>query len=335
MRRRQFITLLAGAAAAPLILRSRPVLAQSSDRIRRIGVLIPSAESDVQAQDEVKAFRDALQPLGWVQGGAARFEIHWAGGELDRIQAHAKELVALRPDAILVRATPATAAVLRETRSVPVVFVNVSDPVGAGFASSIARPGGNATGFTQVQASLGGKWVEVLKEINPRIAGIAAMFGAKTSPEGGAFYLRLIQNAARSVAVETIAAPVQDAADIERAVEKVAREPNVGMIVMPDVTTTSNFALIVSLAARYRIPTIYSYRYMAAGGGLASYGHDVTDAYRQAAKYVDRILRGEKASDLPVQAPAKFELAINLKTAKALGLELSPMLLGRADDVYD
>jgi putative ABC transport system substrate-binding protein len=327
--------LLGGAALAPAILQSRPALAQSFERIRRIGVLVPSAENDVQAQGEVQAFRDALQPLGWVQGGTARFEIRWAGGEIGQIQAHAKQLVALQPDVILARTTPVTAAVLRETRTVPVVFVNVSDPVGAGFAASIARPGGNATGFTQVEASLGGKWVEVLKEINPRTARIAALFGAKTSPEGGAFYLRLIQNAGRSVALETFAAPVQDTADIEDAVEKVAREPNVGMIVMPDVTTTSNSALIVSLAARYRIPTIYSYRYIAAGGGLASYGLDVTDSYRQAAKYVDRILRGEKAGDLPVQAPVKFELAINLKTAKALGLELPPMLLGRADDVFD
>jgi putative tryptophan/tyrosine transport system substrate-binding protein len=335
MRRRQFVTLLGGAALAPAGLWLRPLMAQQADRVRRVGVLMPSTETDAQAQAEVRVFRDEFQKLGWTDGKNVRIELRWAGGEMSQIRTHGKELVALQPDVIVGRSTPVTTALMQESRTIPIVFLNVSDPVGSGIAASMARPGGNATGFTNVEASLGGKWVEVLKEINPRIARVAALFGARTSPEGGAFYLRLIENAARSIAVETIAAPVQETADIERTVERLAREPNVGMIVMPDVTTTSRYQLIVSLAARHGVPAIYSYRHIVAGGGLASYGLDVTDAYRQAARYADRILRGEKPSELPVQGPVKFELAINLKTAKSLGLEPPPMLLGRADDVID
>jgi putative ABC transport system substrate-binding protein len=335
MRRRQFITLLGGAALAPAVLWPRPMLAQQSARVRRIGVLIPLPESDAQARAEVAGFREALQTLGWAEGSAARFEIRWAGGEIDKIRGYAKELVALQPDVVLARTTPVTAALLKETRTIPVVFVNVSDPVGAGFAASMARPGGNATGFTNVEASLGGKWVEVIKEINPRVARIAIMFSPKTSPEGGAFYLRLIQDAARTIGVETVATPVDDAAAIEGAFVALAREPNVGLIVQPDVTTTTHRARIIALAAKHRVPAVYPFRFFTMEGGLVSYGIDVIDVYKRAAKYVDRILRGEKAGELAAQAPLKFELAINLKTAKALGIEIQPMLLGRADDVFD
>ena len=236
---------------------------------------------------------------------------------------------------ILARTTPVTAAVLQETRTIPIVFVGASDPVGAGFATSVARPGGNATGFTNVEASMGGKWVEVLKEINPRITKIAVMFNPKTSPGGGSYYLRLVQEAARSIAVETITAPVQDAAEIERTIEAFAREPNRGLLVQPDVTTHSNRTLIISLAAKHRLPAVYTFPFYVSEGGLASYGVDVVDLYRRAAVYVDRILRGEKPAELAVQGPIKFELSINLKTAQALGLTVPPTLLARADEVIE
>lgn len=335
MSRRRFIKLLGGAALAPAILQPLPLLAQSSERVRRIGVLIPYAESDAQAQAEVAAFREKLQQLGWADGRTARIDIRWAAGEVGRMQAYAKELVALKPDVMLSRTTPATAALLKETRAMPIVFVGVSDPVGPGFAASMARPGGNATGFTNVEASLGGKWVEVLREINPRITRIAVLFSPKTSPEGGAFYLRLIQSAARTVGVEIVATPADDAAAIESALAGLVREPNIGLIVQPDVTTTAHRAQIIALAGKHGLPAVYPFRFFTTDGGLASYGIDPIDVYRQAAIYVDRILRGEKPSELPVQAPLKFELAINLKAAKALGIVLSPMLLGRADDVID
>jgi putative ABC transport system substrate-binding protein len=331
MRRREFITLISGAVAAlPLTAR-----AQQAAGERRIGVLVPLAESDAQAQAEVMAFRERLQQLGWTEGRNARIDKRWAAGDIGRIQTYAKELVALQPDVILARTTPVTAALLHETRTIPIVFVGASDPVGDGFAASMARPGGNATGFTNVEASMGGKWVEVLKEINPRLARIAVMFNPKTSPGGGSYYLQLVQDAARSITVEAIATPVHDAAEIERAIEAFASEPNRGLLVQPDVTTHSNRALIISLAAKHRLPTVYTFPFYVAEGGLASYGVDLVDVYRQAATYVDRILRGEKAGELAVQGPTKFELSINLKTAKALGLAIPPSLLTRADKVIE
>ena len=329
MRRREFITLIGGAAAA------WPLAARAQQPMRRIGALTPFAEGDAVAQADVTAFRERLQQLGWTDGRNVRVDYRWAAGEVGRIRTYAKELVALQPDVILARTTPVTAALLQETRTIPIVFVGVSDPVGAGFAASIARPGGSATGFTNVEASLGGKWVEVLKEIYPRIARIAVMFDPRTSPGDGSFYLRLVENAARSIAVETIATPVHDAAEIERAIAAFAREPDGGLLVQPDVTMHSNRALIIAQAARHRLPAVSAFQFYVAEGGLASYGIDVVDLYRRAATYVDRILRGEKPGELAVQAPVKFELAINLKTAKALGLEMPPMLLGRADEVIE
>jgi putative ABC transport system substrate-binding protein len=331
MRRREFITLLGGAAAGwPL---AAP--AQQAERMRRIGVLIPLAENDTEGQAEVTAFRERLRRLGWINGRSARIEIRWAAGDVGRIRTYAKELVALRPDVILARTTPVTAALLQETHTIPIVFVGPSDPVGAGFAASMARPGGNATGFTNVEASLGGKWVELLKEINPRIARIAVMFDPKTSPGGGSFYLRLIQDAARSITVEMIAMPVHDAAEIEHAIQTVAREPDGSLLVQPDVTTHNNRALIISLAARHRLPAVYAYPFYVTEGGLAAYGVDVVDLYRRAAAYVDRILRGESPDQLAVQAPIKFDLAINLKTAEAIGVTVPSELIARADAVIE
>jgi putative ABC transport system substrate-binding protein len=330
MKRRTFLAFLSCAVSAP----PRVSLAQPS-QVRHIGVLVPYVESDLEAQAEVAALKKGLQQLGWTDGTNARIDVRWATGDLGRIRLAAKALVAAKPDVILCRATPVTRALQQETTTIPIVFVNVSDPVGSGFAASVARPGGNLTGFTNVEASLGGKWVEVLKEINPRIARIAVVFDPRTSPGGGSFYMRLIQDAARSIKAEVAAAPFHDAADIARAMESFARSPNGGVVVLPD-TATSNFRkTIIEQVAHWRLPAIYPYRFFAAEGGLASYGIDVVDAYRQAASYVDRILRGEKPAELPVQGPVKFELAVNAKTAKALGLELSPMLLGRADDVIE
>ena len=330
MRRRTFLALLSGPRW-----RRRGHRSRRRQRVRHIGVLLPYVESDLEAQAEVAGFKRGLQQLGWTDGGNARIDIRWATGGLERIRTSAKALVADKPDVILCRATPVTHALQTETTSIPIVFVNVSDPVGSGFAASIARPGGNITGFTNVEASLGGKWVEVLKEINPRIARIAVVFDPRTSPGGGSFYMRLIQDVARSVAVEVVAAPFHDDADIQRNMESFARTPNGGVVVLPDTATNNYRKSIIDQVARSRLPAVYPYRFFAEEGGLASYGIDVVDAYRQAASYVDRILRGEKPGELPVQGPVKFELAINLKTAKALGLTIPPMLLGRADDVIE
>jgi putative ABC transport system substrate-binding protein len=224
-----------------------------------------------------------MHQIGWVIGGNARIENRWATGEVERIRAAAKELVALAPDIILARTTPVTAALLQETRTIPIVFVNVSDPVGSGFAANLARPGGNATGFTNVQASLGGKWVEVLKALNPRVTRVAVMFDPKTSPGGGSFYLRLVEDAARSISLQTLAIPIQDAVELERAIEVFTQVPDGGLLVQPDVTTTNHRALIISLAARYRLPAVYPFRFFAAEGGLASYGINNMEVYRRAA----------------------------------------------------
>jgi ABC-type uncharacterized transport system substrate-binding protein len=331
MRRREFITLLGGVAAAwPLAAR-----AQQPERMRRIGVLIPFAESDAEAQAQVTAFREGLQQLGWTASGNVQFEYRWAAGEVGQIRTFAKELVELQPDVVLARTTPVTAALLSETRTIPITFVVVSDPVGDGFVASLSRPGGNVTGFTNVEETLGGKWLELLKGIAPGVARVAVMFNPKTSPGGGSYYMRLIKDAAESIAVKMIATPVQNAAEIERAIDAFTREPNGSLLVLPDVTTAVHRELIVALAVRHRLPAVYSNRYFVASGGLVSYGVDIVDLYRRAASYVDRILKGAKPSDLPVQAPTKFELVVNLKAAKAIGLTIPESFLLRADEVID
>jgi putative ABC transport system substrate-binding protein len=330
MRRRELIGLIGAATAWPLMAR-----AQQVQQARRIGILLPSSESDAQAKAEVTAFQRALQALGWTDGGTAQFQIRWAGGQLGQISRYAKELVAWQPDVILARTSPVTAALLKETRTIPIVFVNISDPVGAGFAVSIARPGGNATGFTNVEQSLAGKWVELLREVDPTVARIAVLFDPKTAPEAGAFYMRLIEDAVRSVGAEAITTPIENATAIDRAFDGLRNVPNVGLIVQPDLTTTANRAQILASAAKHRFPAIYPFSFFTREGGLASYGIDVTDGYKRAAAYTDRILRGEKPGELAVQAPIKFELFVNLKTARALGLQLPAILLARADEVIE
>jgi putative ABC transport system substrate-binding protein len=329
MRRRDFITLIGGAAASwPLAGR-----AQQLDR-RRIGILMGWAEIDSEAQSWLAAFREELQKLGWTEGRNIEMEIRWAAGDVESMKRFAKELVALQPDLIVTGSTPATAAMLQQTRTIPVIFVLVGDPVGSGFVTSLARPGGNATGFTPIEESLGGKWVEVLRDIAPRVSRVALVFNPPTATfvKG---YLNTFSAAAASLGVETIVAPVNVMPELESLFTTEAREPNSGFVVIPDAFTITHRAEIISLAARWRIPAIYWSRSFTEIGGLISYGPYLPDEYRRAAPYVDRILKGAKPSELPVQAPTKFELVINLKTAKALGLAVPLFLQQNADDVIE
>jgi putative ABC transport system substrate-binding protein len=328
VRRREFITLLGGAAATwPLAAR-----AQQPERVRRIGVLIALAESDKEAQSWVATFREELRKLGWTEGRNIKIDTRWAIADVESMKRFAKELVALQPDFILTSSTPATAAMLQYTRTIPIIFVLVADPVGSGFVASLPRPGGNATGFTPIEGSLGGKWVELLKEIAPQIARVTLMFNPPTATfvEG---YLNPFKAAAASLGVEANVAPVHDMPEVEFLVS--ASEPNSGVVVIPDAFTISHRAEITLLATRYRVPAVYWSRSFAELGGLISYGPDVVDEYRRAASYADRILKGSKPSELPVQAPVKFELVINVKAAKAIGLDVSPTMLARADEVIE
>jgi ABC-type uncharacterized transport system substrate-binding protein len=329
MRRRQFITLLGGAAAAwPPVAR-----AQQGERMRRIGVLMAVTERDPESQFRVNAFEAGLRELGWVEGRNLHIEYRWAP-DPDLLHRQAAELVAATPDLILANTTPVLAALLRESTTLPMVFVQVTDPIGSGFVPSLARPGGNVTGFASFEFSIGGKWLEALKEIAPAVTQVAVIFNPHTAPYAPAF-LRPIEAAASSFAVKPMPATASDAAGIEVAIEAFARIANGGLIVLPDVSTVNGRDLIIALAARHRLPAVYPYRFYAASGGLLSYGTEVGDQFRRAAAYVDRILKGAKPAELPVQAPTKFELVINLKTAKALGLEVPAKLLALADEVIE
>jgi putative ABC transport system substrate-binding protein len=331
MRRREFITVVGGAAASwPLAAR-----AQQPDRMRRIGVLMGYAESDSEGQAFVAAFREGLQKLGWVENRNMRIDYRWAtSDDPDSIQRFAKELVALQPDLILSNNTPTTAATLQQTRAIPIIFALINDPIGGGFVASLARPGGNATGFIAFEGSMAGKWLELLKEIAPRVTRVAFLFNPATAPYAE-YFLSPFKTAAASFAVEGIAAPVHDSSEVESVVAAHAREPNGGLIVMPSAFSTIHRMEITSLAARFSLPTVYPFRFFTELGGLLSYGNDFLDNFRRAASYVDRILKGAKPSELPVQAPVKFELVINLKTAKALGLDVPSFLRQRADEVIE
>jgi len=330
MRRRYFITLLGGTVVAwPF-----GADAQQSDRMRLIGVLMGLAESDHEAQSWVAAFREELRKLGWTEGRNIEIDTRWATADVESMKRLAKELVALQPDFILTSTTPATAAMLQHTRTIPIIFVLVGDPVGSGFVASLARPGGNATGFTPIEGSLGGKWVEVLKEIAPRVARVTLMFNPPTATfvEG---YLNAFKAAAASLGVEAILSPVHDMSELESVIAAQAREPNSGLVVIPDAFTISHRAEITLLADHYRVPAVYWSRSFAELGGLISYGPVLVDEYRRAASYADRILKGAKPSELPVQAPVKFELVINLKTAKVLGLDVPVQVRQLADEVIE
>jgi putative tryptophan/tyrosine transport system substrate-binding protein len=329
VRRREFIAGLGGVVAW-----SCPARSQQPDRMRRVGVLFANSERESEMQLDVAAFAKALQELGWTNGRNIQIDYRWAAGDVDRMRTFAKELVSLQPDLIVGHTTPVVAALQRETRTIPIVFFFVSDPEGSGFVASLPRPGGNITGFINIESSLAGKWIEFLKEIAPGVTHAGLLFNPTTAPYAH-YYLQPFAIAARSFAVEPVTASVRGAEDIERVVAGIGNSPGGGLVVMPDTFTgmQRNIDQIVSLAAHYRVPTIYPYRYQVAAGGLISYGIDVLDLYRRVPTYVDRILKGAKPADLPVQLPIKFQMAINLKTAKALGLTVPPTLLAIADEV--
>jgi putative ABC transport system substrate-binding protein len=330
LKRREFITLLGSVATWPCAAR-----AQQAERMRRIGIIINSAESDREGQAFVAAFREGLQKLGWAEGRNVQIDYRWAApDDAESIQRFAKELIALKPDLILSQSTPTTAATLQQTHIGPIVFTLVADPVGSSFVASLARPGGNVTGFTGVEPTMAGKWLELLKEIAPRINRVAFLFNPATAPYAK-YYMGSFKAAAASFALEGIATPVHDMSELESVVTAQARGPNGGLIVMNDSFTTVHRSEITSLAARYHLPTVYPYRFFTELGGLISYGIDPVDNFRRAASYADRIIKGTKPSELPVQAPVKFELVINLKTAKALGLDVALHLQQRADEVIE
>jgi len=330
MRRREFIKVIAGSAAAwPLVAR-----AEHAGRVRLIGALMGYAENDQTAQSEFAAFRGALAKLGWTENSNVRIETRWGAADPDRIKALAKELVGLQPDAIFGQTTLVTSALARETKTIPIVFVNVSDPIGSGFAANLARPGGNITGFTNNDPGLGGKWMELLTEIAPRTARVALLLDPATAAPLQ-FYMPSIQAAASSFAIQVSVAPAHAVDEIEGVIAAQAREPGGGLIVMPASFNVANRDLIIALAARYGVPAIYFVRVFVESGGLISYADDRAEEFRQAANYLDRIFKGAKPTDLPVQAPTKFELAINLKTAKALGLTVSREMRLRADELIE
>jgi putative ABC transport system substrate-binding protein len=324
-RRREFITLVGCAAAWPFAAR-----AQQPGRMRRIGVLMGYAESDREGQANFAAFQGGLQK----EGRNIRIDARWASADADLVQRYAKELVALQPDVIVTQNTPITAAMLRQTRTIPIIFANVSDPVGSGFVAGLPRPGGNATGFIDMEGSMAGKWLELLEEVAPRVTRVAFLFNPATAPFAE-YYLNPFKAAAASFAVEAIAAPVRDAPELESVVAAQAREPNGGLIVMPEAFMNVHRVEIISLAARYHLPAVYPRRFFAQLGGLLSYGNDQSDNFQRTATYVDEILKGAKPSELPVQVPVKYELTINLKTAKALGLDVPVQLQQRADEVIE
>jgi putative ABC transport system substrate-binding protein len=332
MGRREFVSLLGGATIAwPLV-----AFAQKPDRTRRIGVLMSLEESDPEGKAQLFGFTQGLADLGWSDGTNLRTDVRWGGGDVNKIRTFAKELVAMQPDLILAQGTPVTAALQRETRTIPIVFVVVTDPVGEGFVAGLPRPGGNITGFITSEASMGSKMLDLLLDIAPGVNRVAMMFNPDTAPGGGKYYLGDFEAAARSSKVAPIAVRAQSDAEIETAVTSLGREPDGGLIVMPDFFMLNHVRPILLQAARNNVPTIYPWRYVVTKeGGLISYGPDFKDIVRRAAPYVDRILRGAKPADLPVQVPVKFEMAVNVKTAKALGLTVPASLLLRADEVIE
>jgi putative ABC transport system substrate-binding protein len=330
MTRREFITLVGGAAVAA----SRPARAQA-DRVRHIGILMGYAQNDPDAQARMVAFREALEQLGWKDGRNVQIAYRFGVGEIDRVRDYAKELVGLKPDLIVAETTPALKAVADQTATIPIVFIGVTDPVSNGFVSELARPGGNITGFTNFEATMGGKWIELLKKIAPSSARVGVIFNPDTAPGGGGFFLRSVAASAPALQAEVLPFPVRSEDEIERALAGLGREPGGGLIVMLDVFMAVHRPAIIAQAAANRVPTIFPWRFGATDGGLVSYGVDVADLHRRAAAYVDRILKGANPADLPVQLPTKFELVINLKTARALGIEVSPTLLATADEIIE
>jgi putative ABC transport system substrate-binding protein len=328
MKRREFTTLLGGAAAWPLAAR-----AQQGDRVRRIGVLMGFDENDPEGKSVVSALTQALGNLGWTDGRNVRMDLRWTGADINRIRALAQELVGLQPDIIVTNNTPATGALQRETRTIPIVFATVSDAVASGIVGRFDRPSGNITGFAVLEASLGGKWLELLSEIAPGLKRAAIMFNPETAPISA--FMPSFETAARSLKVAPITAPVHSEAEIETAIIALGREPAGGLVIIPDTFMVAHRAPIILTAARNNVPAVYYRSIFARDGGLLSYGPDLVDSFRRAASYVDRILRGARPAELPVQLPTKFEMVLNLKTAKALGLAVSPSILLRADEMIE
>jgi putative ABC transport system substrate-binding protein len=333
VRRRDFITLLGGAAATPM-LGPLPLSAQQPERMRRIGVLSTVPADDSESQARMAAFHQVLQETGWVVGRNLRIDYRWSGpGDAEQVRQYANELVALAPEVILAVTTAAVGPLQQATRTTPIVFVQVSDAVGAGFVESLARPGGNTTGFTLFEFGISAKWLEVLKEVAPTVTRALVLRDPALTSAVAQF--AVMQSAGPLLGVELSPVAMSGASEIERAVSAMAQRANGGLIVLPGSLTLLHRKLIIALAAQYRLPAVYPYRYHVADGGLISYGPDTIEQYRRAGGYVDRILKGEKPADLPVQAPTKYELVINLKTAKALGLEVPATLLARADEVIE
>ena len=328
MRRREVITLLGGAAAAwPLAAR-----AQQPERVRRIGVLM-GVSNDAEGRARASAFEAGLGDLGWVANSNVHVNYVWAGGAVD-LQPYVQEVLGAEPDVILAHGTTATSAMRGRTSTIPIVFVTVSDPLGSGLVNSLARPNGNVTGFTNFEFSMGGKWVEILKDIDPRVSRALVLFNPKTAPYGP-YFLRSVETAAPSFKMNVAAGSVHDAGEIRQTISEFAARPNGTLIVLPDIFTATNRGAIISSANEHRVPSLYPFTYFVRSGGLVSYGIDQLDLFRRSASYIDRVLKGARPADLPVQQPTKFEFAINLKTAKALGLEVPPTLLARADEVIE
>jgi putative tryptophan/tyrosine transport system substrate-binding protein len=328
MKRRTLIAGFGAMVALPFAAR-----AQQLERVRRIGMLIASDEDEPLVRPRVAAFRQGLNELGWIEGRNLHIDFRWTGNDPERTRRHVLDLVALTPDAILAHSPPATLALSTATRSVPIVFVQIADPVGAGLVSNLAHPGANVTGFATFEFAMGTKWLDLLKTIAPNLARVAVMQYAKSPTWSG--QLQVVEAAAPSLGIQVVPAGVESAADIERSIAEIGSEANSGLVVLPDGLMLIHRKLIVSLAERYRLPTIYPFRYFADNGGLISYGIDIADVWRRAATYIDRILKGTPPGDLPVQQPTKFELVINLKTAKEFGIEIPATLLARADEVIE
>jgi putative ABC transport system substrate-binding protein len=330
MKRREFITLFGGAAAW-----SQAARAQQPGRIRRVGVLMSPGEDDVEAQARASILRKGLEELGWNEGRSVQLDFRWSGGDATRAAAYAAELVRLTPDVIIVNSTLCLKAVRNETRTIPIVFVVVGDPVGQGFVTNLSRPDSNITGFTAFEFQIGGKWLEVIKTVAPDVRRVAFVFNPEAGLPYAEKFVPSMAEAASVRGVELIVRPVHDAAEVEQAFGQLGINSNSGVIINPDAFTTANRALIIPLAARYRMPAIYAYRFYVTAGGLLSYGHETSDLFRRATVYVDRIFKGATPADLPIQNPIKFELIINQKTAKALGLTIPDKLLALADEVIE
>jgi putative tryptophan/tyrosine transport system substrate-binding protein len=328
MKRREFISLIGGAAVAA----SGPARAQQH-RVRHIGMLMGYAQNEPDTQARMTAFREAFEQLGWKDGGNVAITYRFGVGEIDRVRSYAKELVDMNPDVIVCETTPTLKAVADQTSTIPIVFVSVTDPVSDGFVADLARPGGNITGFTNFEATMGGKWIELLKTIAPKTARVGVIFNPETAPGGGAFFLKSAAASAPALQMELLPCPVHSDDEIQHAV--IGLGPGAGLMVMLDVFTAVHRPAIIAQAVASRVPTVFPWRFGAADGGLMSYGVDVSDLHRRAAAYVDRILKGTKPADLPVQQPTKFELVINLKTAKALGIEVPQMLQATADEIIE